>query len=56
MTHTIHHGDCLDVLRSSITTGMNVNGWTFDQAYEAAVAAMIATDRDAMTELAKAVA
>jgi hypothetical protein len=40
------------VLTDSITLGMAANGWTFDQAYEAAIAAMILTDRDAMVALA----
>ena len=42
----------ITVLTESIQTGMTHNGWTFDQAYEAAVAAMILTDRDAMAALA----
>jgi len=40
------------VLTDSIALGMTTNGWTFDQAYDAAVAAMILTDRDAMVALA----
>lgn len=42
----------IQVLQNSIVIGMNTNGWTFDQAYKAAIAAMIATDKDAMTDLA----
>jgi len=40
------------VLTDSIALGMNANGWSFDQAYSAAVASMIATDRTAMVALA----
>jgi hypothetical protein len=46
----------VQVLTDSIALGMATNGWTFDQAYDAAVAAMILTDRDAMVALAAAAA
>ena len=42
----------VQVLTDSIALGMNANGWSFDQAYSAAVASMIVTDRAAMVALA----
>jgi hypothetical protein len=46
----------VQVLTHSIALGMAANGWTFEQAYEAAVAAMILTDRDAMVALSEVAA
>jgi hypothetical protein len=40
------------VLVASTRAGMEANAWTFEQAADAAVAAMILTDRDAMVALA----
>ena len=39
-----------DTLIAATREGMEVNGWSFDQARQAAVAAMIAEDADTMRE------
>ena len=39
-----------DTLIAATREGMEVNGWSFDQAMQAAVAAMIAEDADTMRE------